>query len=155
MASMIRSHYDPVAEFERLFDDAFNTRFRSPTSSAQVAKRPGALRLDSFRPKSAPSLSHLSLLCSSLYFSRIDIHESSDSNTVTATLELPGLQSEDIAVDIYHNRLTVSGQSPSNSQEEGTYAVRERHYGKFSRTLQLPLGTKVSHSPMYGTRLRC
>ena len=147
MSSLIRFHYDPFAEFDRLFEDAFNARFwpTTPTSSAEVAQRPGAQHLDSFRPRCALSLSHLSLVCSSLSFSRLDLHESNDSNTVTVTFELPGLTSKDITIDHNHNHLTVSGQSPSNSQEEGAYAVRERRYGTFSRTLQLPPGTKVNH----------
>ena len=64
---------------------------------------------------------------------------------MTATFELPGLKSEDVTIDFHHNRLTVSGESSaSNSHEEDGYAVRERRYGKFSRTLQVPFGTKVS-----------
>ena len=77
-------------------------------------------------------------------FSRLDLHESKDTNTVTATFELPGLKSEDVTIDVHHNRVTVSGESnTSNDREEDGYAVRERHYGKFSRILQLPFGTKV------------
>ncbi|KAG8215558.1 small heat shock protein [Butyriboletus roseoflavus] len=123
MSSLIRFHYDPFAEFNCLFDDAFHARFSPVTSSAQVAQRPEAQSLDSFRPK-------------------LDLHESKDSNTVTATFELPGLNSEDITIDLHHNRLTVSGESTTSNSREGAYAVRERHYGRFSRTLQLPSGTR-------------
>ena len=77
--------------------------------------------------------------------SRLDLHESKDTNTVTATFELPGLTSERVAIDVHQNRLTVSGESArSDSQEERKYVVHERRSGKFSRTLQLPFGTKVS-----------
>ena len=77
--------------------------------------------------------------------SRLDLHESKDTNTVTATIELPGLTSERVAIDVHQNCLTISGESAcSDSQEEGNYVVRERRSGKFSRTLQLPFGTKVS-----------
>ena len=77
--------------------------------------------------------------------SRLDLHESKDTNTVTATFELPGLTSERVAIDVHQNCLTVSGESAcSDSQEEGNYVVRERRSGKFSRKLQLPFGTKVS-----------
>lgn len=64
---------------------------------------------------------------------------------MTATFELPGLTSEGVAIDIHQNRLTVSGESiSSDSKQERSYVVRERRSGKFSRTLQLPFGTKVS-----------
>jgi len=63
---------------------------------------------------------------------------------VTATFELPGLTSDGVAIDVHQNRLTVTGDSAaSESEEEKNYIVRERRSGKFSRTLQLPFGTKV------------
>ena len=75
----------------------------------------------------------------------MDLHESKDTNTVTATFELPGWTSEGVIIDVHQNRLTVSGESASSDVQEGTnFVVRERRSGKFSRTLQLPFGTKVS-----------
>jgi HSP20 family protein len=73
----------------------------------------------------------------------LDLHESKDTNTVTATFELPGLTSEGVAIDVHQNRLTVSGESAVlDSEEERNYVVRERRSGKCSRTLQVPFGTK-------------
>ncbi|KAF9235604.1 small heat shock protein [Melanogaster broomeanus] len=115
----MRFYYDPFTEFDRLFDDAFTARFRPSTTTTEVggASDGAVARVGSFRP-------------------RMDLHEAKDSNTVTATFELPGMKSG-------RCRLTVSGNaSSSHSQEEGGYAVRERHYGTFTRTLQLPIGTK-------------
>jgi HSP20 family protein len=75
----------------------------------------------------------------------LDLSESKDTNTVTATFEFPGLTSEGVAIDVHQNRLTVSGESTvSDSEEDRDYVVRERRSGKFTRTLQLPFGTKVS-----------
>ena len=51
MTSLIRFHYDPFAEFDHLFEDAFNARFRPPISTAEVARSPGVRRLESFRPR--------------------------------------------------------------------------------------------------------
>jgi HSP20 family protein len=74
----------------------------------------------------------------------MDLVESKDKNEVTATFELPGLKREDVRIDAQQNRLTVSGEvKTSDERQEGDFAVRERMYGSFSRTLQLPLGTKV------------
>ena len=76
---------------------------------------------------------------------RMDIHESPESNLVTATVELPGLKKEDVSVDIRNNRLVVSGEvNTSKEYKENGYIHRERSTGKFSRTLPLPAGTKVS-----------
>lgn len=75
----------------------------------------------------------------------MDLQENRQTNTVTATFELPGLKKEDINIDIHNNRLTISGESKVSSEhDEAGYAVPERSYGSFSRTLQLPAATKVS-----------
>jgi len=76
--------------------------------------------------------------------SRMDLIESKDSNEVTAVFDLPGMDPEGIQIDVQQNRLTISGEmDKEEKRQEGDYAVRERTYGKFSRTLQLPAGTKV------------
>ncbi|KAF9235607.1 small heat shock protein [Melanogaster broomeanus] len=122
----MRFYYDPFTEFNRLFDDAFTARFRPSTTTTEVG---GA--------------SNGAVACAGSFRPRMDLHEAKDSNTVTATFELPGMKSEDVTIDVHQGRLTVFGNaSSSHSQEEAGYAVRERHYGKFTRTLQLPIGTK-------------
>ena len=76
---------------------------------------------------------------------RMDVHEDTEKNVITATFELPGLKKEDVNIDVHNNLLTVSGESKiSSEREENGYAVRERRYGKFSRSIPLPEGTKVS-----------
>ena len=79
----------------------------------------------------------------------MDVHEDKQGNLVTATFELPGLKKEDVSIDVHNNVLSVSGESKLDSErnEEG-YAVRERRYGKFSRSLPLPQGIKVG-TPWY------
>ncbi|KAI9450944.1 small heat shock protein [Lactarius psammicola] len=73
----------------------------------------------------------------------MDIHHDDKSNTVCATFELPGLQKEDISIDVNNNILTVSGETKQSTErnEEG-YTLRERRYGKFLRSLSLPQGLK-------------
>ncbi|OJA11970.1 hypothetical protein AZE42_07248 [Rhizopogon vesiculosus] len=120
--SLVHFHYDPFTEFDRLFDDAFSSRFR-PSGDTGRALEAGS-RVGTFRP-------------------RMDLIESKDKNEVAATFELPGLRREDVRIDVQQNRLTVSGEvKTAEERQEGDYAVRERVYGKFSRTLQLPIGTK-------------
>ena len=76
----------------------------------------------------------------------MDIRHDEKANAVTATFDLPGLQKEDVTIDIHNNILSVSGETKESVQrdEEG-YTLRERRYGKFSRSLSLPQGTKVSY----------
>ncbi|KAI9571799.1 small heat shock protein [Boletus coccyginus] len=117
--------YDITTEFDRLFEDALATRFYSRACTpSTVARQATSRHQDVYRP-------------------RMDLHESKDTNTVTATFELPGLTSDGVAIDVHQNRLTVTGNSAaSESEEERNYIVRERRPGKISRTLQLPFGTK-------------
>lgn len=75
---------------------------------------------------------------------RMDVHEDAQTNTVTATFELPGLKKEDVNIDVHNNVLTISGESKvDTSRDENGWAVRERRYGKFSRSIPLPQGIKV------------
>ncbi|KAF7338597.1 Heat shock protein 16 [Mycena venus] len=74
---------------------------------------------------------------------RMDLHEDSNDNTVTATFELPGIRKEDVQIDVHNGRLSISAESKmSENYEKEGYAIRERRFGKFARTLQLPQGVK-------------
>ena len=68
---------------------------------------------------------------------------------MTTTFELPGLNKQDVNIDVHNNVLTVSGESTiSSERDEKGYSVRERRYGKFSRSLPLPQGIKVCDLPL-------
>jgi len=74
----------------------------------------------------------------------MDLHEDHEKNMVTANFEFPGLSKKDVDIQVHNNRLTVSAETKqSEDKDEGGYAVRERMYGKYSRTLQLPPEVKV------------
>ena len=74
----------------------------------------------------------------------MDVFENKEANTVTATFELPGLSKENVQIDIHNNVLTVSGESKFESdRDENGYVVRERRFGRFSRSLPVPEGIKV------------
>ena len=76
---------------------------------------------------------------------RMDVHHDKDTNLVTASFELPGLQKENVSIDVHDNVLTVSGETNTSSERnEDGYAIRERRFGKFTRSLSLPQGIKVS-----------
>jgi len=74
---------------------------------------------------------------------RMDLHEDTEKNVVTATFEFPGVSKENIYIEFQNGRLTVSAETKlSEEHTENGYAVRERRYGKYSRSLQLPQGVK-------------
>lgn len=73
---------------------------------------------------------------------------------MTATFELPGLNKENVTIDVHNNLLTVSGESKfeSDSNENG-YLLRERRFGRFSRSVPVPEGIKVCRfSPIRALR---
>ena len=73
------------------------------------------------------------------------MHEDKEKNLVTATFELPGINKENVHIDVQNNVLTVSGESKFESdRDENGYVVRERRFGRFSRSLPIPQGLKVS-----------
>lgn len=60
------------------------------------------------------------------------------------TAELPGLNAEDIDISVVGETLTLTGNRTPDELQEGTkYHRRERNYGKFTRTFQLPFNVEV------------
>ncbi|KAF7310370.1 SHSP domain-containing protein [Mycena chlorophos] len=116
-------YYDPFTHFERVFDDAFRSGF-AQNQLTRANSNENAVQ--TFRP-------------------RMDLHENAEANTVTATFELPGVKKEDVQIETLpeQGRLRISAETKiSGEHEKDGYAVRERRYGKFFRTLQLPRGVK-------------
>jgi HSP20 family protein len=69
----------------------------------------------------------------------MDVAETDKQIEITA--ELPGLQDNDVQVNVADNVLTIKGEKKSEKEEKDkNYTVFERSYGSFSRTLELPPG---------------
>lgn len=68
---------------------------------------------------------------------RMDISESGDKLLVTA--ELPGMDADDIDVNVHGDRLQIRGEKhqEKKEEEEGYYRT-ERSFGSFQRTIPLP-----------------
>ena len=66
----------------------------------------------------------------------VDVHETEDEYLVT--IDLPGVKSEDVNVEINDNVLSISGARVAD--ETGAAQLVERPYGTFARTLSLPQG---------------
>ena len=75
---------------------------------------------------------------------RVDVHEDKDKNLVTATFELPGINKQDVSIDVHNNHITISGETKLESdREEKGFVVCERRFGRFARSLPVPEGVKV------------
>lgn len=74
----------------------------------------------------------------------MDLHEDPDKNLVTAIFEVPGMTKDNIELNVQNGRLIVNAEiSQSSEYDDRGWAVRERRFGKHSRTLHLPEGVKV------------
>jgi HSP20 family protein len=82
----------------------------------------------------------------------VEICDQPQSGFVTATFELPGLKKEEIGVHLTNDgRLTISGDRRpppflTNTDPAFTmYPVKELKYGRFERTITVPVGLEVCH----------
>ena len=67
----------------------------------------------------------------------VDVAENEDGYLVKASV--PGINVEDIEITLEDGVLTVEGEiKVEEESEEVNYHVRERRYGKFSRTVRFP-----------------
>ncbi|KAK7024047.1 hypothetical protein R3P38DRAFT_2956269 [Favolaschia claudopus] len=94
------------------------------------------------------------------YFIRVDTQYDPATFTLTAMLELPGLQRSDLRVVLattLHNHVrhvTVTGRSRPPFTDSPTASIlRERKYGLFTRTFHVPPETKVCSIPLISLRL--
>jgi HSP20 family protein len=145
--------YEPFYDLERIFNAAC-----TPQCAANAGPNAGLCRSDAVvrpnKPRQVPKLSAAVNILITSHF-RMDLHEDNEKNLVTASFEFPGLSKEDIQIEVQHKKLTVSAETKEMTEHNyGGYAVRERRFGKFSRTLQLPQGIKVSfHASMSEPRV--
>jgi HSP20 family protein len=69
----------------------------------------------------------------------VDIYE--DDNAIVIKAELPGMDKEDIVVELKDRVLTLKGERAyENEVNEDNYYRKERAYGKFHRAFVLPEG---------------
>lgn len=68
----------------------------------------------------------------------VDIFEEGDNIVVKA--DLPGLSKDDINITLVDDVMTISGEKRmEETTHEKNYYAHERSYGKFSRTIRLPI----------------
>lgn len=63
---------------------------------------------------------------------------------LVVTAELPGIEPETLDISVVNNTLTLKGNRAPEKLEEGeVYHRREREYGSFTRSFQLPFGVEA------------
>ncbi|KIK95683.1 hypothetical protein PAXRUDRAFT_826776 [Paxillus rubicundulus Ve08.2h10] len=84
-----------------------------------------------------------------VYTPRLELCDDTSSSRITATLELPGMKSEDVRVHLEtSDTLLISGERHPTVplDQEGTvrYPTKEIKYGRFERVLKVPKNTMMS-----------
>jgi len=71
------------------------------------------------------------------WYPAIDISE--DDNNILATVEIPGMDKENVKIRLQENILTISGEKKKETEQKGiNYHRVERSYGTISRSVTLP-----------------
>ena len=76
-------------------------------------------------------------------FPPINVFEDREGNIVFRA-EVPGIAPADLSVSVESGRLSLSGERKP-PEGNGGYHRRERRFGQFSRTIQLPQGLDSGH----------
>lgn len=77
---------------------------------------------------------------------RARLVKSLSTNTVTMSLEMPGMNKSDVHINVQNGQLIVSGERRPTPKPEGDASVvdDELIYGRFMKIMQLPSGVGVS-----------
>ena len=81
---------------------------------------------------------HLPRLTESEFFSpQVDI--AANEKEYSITIEVPGIDKNDVAIEVNDNTMTIRGEKKQSNQEQTKHFYRmERSYGSFQRVLSLP-----------------
>lgn len=72
-------------------------------------------------------------------FAQPKIDETEDDKAFYVTIELPGMDEDDVDITMSGRLLTIRGEKKEDEKEEGKdYYRRERRFGSFRRTLERP-----------------
>lgn len=67
----------------------------------------------------------------------VDVLATDEAFVITAAV--PGLRAEDLKLEVLGDTVTLQGEVAAPEAEAGQWLLRERRYGKFARTLVLPV----------------
>src|SRR5688572_5765913 len=71
----------------------------------------------------------------------LDVHETEEAYQISA--DVPGVNSENIDIRLQDDVLTISAENNYEHEEkDGNALLKERRYGKFSRSLRFPVHVK-------------
>jgi HSP20 family protein len=115
----VKRYGSPFDEMERMFDDFMHRKFFAPSWMSRFP---------------FPDFKEVS--------TSIDMYEEGDNLIIKA--ELPGVNKEEISIDISDDVITISGEKKSEEKTESKDFYRvERSFGSFTRKVRLPVEIQV------------
>jgi HSP20 family protein len=91
---------------------------------------------DDFLPSALPTLADTAV-ATALITPQINVSET--DNEIRVTVELPGVDLDDLEVDVANDMLVIRGEKRlERNDDDENYHFVERAYGSFQRTVQLP-----------------
>lgn len=125
MPQIWRPFDDLRREVDQLFEDFGAGFWRSPFRSSLFGIAP-------FRRNEAASAA----------MPAVDVSETDDAYEIT--VELPGIDEKDVEVKLANGILTIKGEKQEEKEEKQKgYHMRERSFGSFQRSFQVPDGVDV------------
>jgi HSP20 family protein len=113
----------PIADFRGEMDRLFDRFFRGPWAGASSWLEESGWRAGEFMPT-------------------VDLAENDKQITIRA--ELPGLEPEDVDINVSGNILTIHGEKKESKEDKGDdYYHCERRFGSFTRSVELPATADV------------
>lgn len=154
------SAFEEMFEFEREIDEAINSNIKIinsdlPQNIERESEKETKMELQPWRPfREAVSLHDaMDRLFEDSFITparvaggmpKIDIKDS--GRIITVKAELPGINEEDINIEILDNVMTISGEKKEEKEEQNEkkgYYYKESHSGAFSRSFSLPADVKA------------
>lgn len=98
-------------------------------------------RMPNFLTRAHELLGHEAGFAPGVWSPRIDVLEKDGQFLVRA--DLPGMNKDDVKVDVIEDMLTIQGERQHYTKEERDgYCYNECHHGSFYRTVPLPTGAE-------------
>jgi HSP20 family protein len=117
-----RENVDELFDFRRTFDDMFNRLLRK---NSQEGSGRSAMEIVAIPP--------------------VEAWLDNQNKNYHINIALPGVDPNEIQLNLEGNSLTVSGEHKTDQEKSGNdYVVREFSYERFERTLPLPEGIDSS-----------
>ncbi|OGB25711.1 MAG: heat-shock protein Hsp20 [Burkholderiales bacterium RIFCSPLOWO2_02_FULL_57_36] len=130
----------------------FNSFLGSVTEGWQHLRQSAASALTRFKPKEQTNLPAKDAVDDMFYipsgtWSMLGGNLFEDDKRVVVQMEVPGMEKQDLEIEVQDNMLVVSGEKHFEREStEGRYRVLQCAYGNFQRAMPLPAAVLIDQA---------